>query len=395
MTTYTQEQILAMDLTQLMDACEAAYHSERNAQLKANDSQIRYRVGIGRTVFARAFGFKTLDYYHDMNECLKQQLRWKLWNFYVLQDDTPFDMEIGIDYATAYEPSFYGMDYHMIEGAEPTYGRPILEEIEDIDNLKMPDFYTSGLMPTVIKQYEELKTMVDDRFHVFFPGFARGPWSIATILRGFNELFVDMMEDPEYVHKLVKFAADSRISWEKQRCEYLGIDPKDHDYRWKYIIYRDNWNSDSFEDEVNGNMFSKDMFEEFVLPYEKQIAEFYDGIGYYHSCGNLTPFLDGLKTVKIFGWQHVSAWTDYVQAVEKTQEGTVVQVSLDPLKEVLTDDENVIRERIRFYLDNSGTRRVDLCPDAIYEGGQEVLDKMVRYTQIMREEIAAWEARRA
>lgn len=187
----------------------------------------------------------------------------------------------------------------------------------------------------------------------------------------------------------------SRISWEKQRCEYLGIDPKDHDYRWKYIIYRDNWNSDSFEDEVNGNMFSKDMFEEFVLPYEKQIADFYDGIGYYHSCGNLTPFLDGLKTVKIFGWQHVSAWTDYVQAVEKTQEGTVVQVSLDPLKEVLTDDENVIRERIRFYLENSGSRRVDLCPDAIYEGGQEILDKMVRYTQIMREEIAAWEARKA
>lgn len=208
MTTYTQEQILAMDLPQLMDACEAAFHSERNAQLKANDSQILYRVGIGRTVFARAFGFKTLDYYHDMKECLKQQLRWKLWNFYVLQDDTPFDMEVGIDYATAYEPSFYGMDYHMIEGAEPTYGRPILEEIEDIDNLKMPDFYTSGLMPTVIRQYEELKTLVDDRFHVFFPGFARGPWSIATILRGFNELFVDMMEDPEYVHKLVKFAAD-------------------------------------------------------------------------------------------------------------------------------------------------------------------------------------------
>ena len=97
MTTYTQEQILAMDLPQLMDACEAAFHSERNAQLKANDSQILYRVGIGRTVFARAFGFKTLDYYHDMKECLKQQLRWKLWNFYVLQDDTPFDMEVGID----------------------------------------------------------------------------------------------------------------------------------------------------------------------------------------------------------------------------------------------------------------------------------------------------------
>ena len=75
MTTYTQEQILAMDLPQLMDACEAAFHSERNAQLKANDSQILYRVGIGRTVFARAFGFKTLDYYHDMKECLKQQLR--------------------------------------------------------------------------------------------------------------------------------------------------------------------------------------------------------------------------------------------------------------------------------------------------------------------------------
>ena len=113
MKMYTQEEILAMDMTQLMDACDEAFHSERNQQLLENQSQFRYRVGLGRTIFARAFGFKTLDYYSDMKECLKQQLRWKLWNFCVLQDDTPFDMEIGIDYATAYEPSFYGMDYQF------------------------------------------------------------------------------------------------------------------------------------------------------------------------------------------------------------------------------------------------------------------------------------------
>ena len=393
MKTYTQEEILAMDIQGLTDACAEAFQSERNQQLINNQSRIRYRVGIGRTVFAKAFGFKTLDYYNDMKECLKQQLRWKLWNFFVLQDDTPFDMEIGIDYATAYEPSFYGMDYHMLEGVEPTYGNPVIKDPEDLKKIPVPDFYTSGLMPTVLRQYEELKSLADDRFHVFLPGFSRGPWSIATILRGFNDIFIDLMDDPDFLHELLQFAVDSRISWEKQRCDFLGIDPKDHSYRWKYIIYRYNWNSDSFEDEVNGNMFSKSTFEEFVLPYEKQLADFYDGIGYYHSCGNLTPFLDDLKTVKIREMQHVSAWTDYIQAVEKTQEGTIVQVSLDPRKEVLTD-EDVIRERIRFYLNNSKGRRVDLCPDAIYEGGQEVLDKMVRYTQIMREELSDYESKK-
>lgn len=388
---YSQKQILSASLPELMDMCEETMKSQRNQELLHNQKQIRYRVGIGRTVFAKAFGFRTLDYYKDMELCLKVQLQWKLWNFHVLQDDTPFDMEVGIDYATAYEPSLYGLDYYMEEGLEPTYGRPVIQEIEDLDKLPIPDFYTSGLMPTVHKQYEELKKLVDDRFHVFFPGFSRGPWSIATILRGFNELFLDMVEEPEFVHKLMQYCVDTRISWEKQRCEFLGIDPRDRDYRWKYIIYRDNYNSDSFEDEVNGNMFSAAMFEEFIVPYEKQMADFYGGIGYYHSCGNLTSFLDGLREVDIFGLQHVSSWTDYEKAIEKTADGVVVQVSLDTVKDVMEADEARMRERIRYYLNNSKGRRVDICPDAIYEGGQDTLDKVLLLTKIFREEQEEYE----
>ncbi|MCD8363558.1 MAG: uroporphyrinogen decarboxylase family protein [Lachnospiraceae bacterium] len=381
-----QEEILQADLPELMSMCEETMQSQENQLHLNNQNQFVYRVGIGRTVFAKAFGFHTMDYYSNMELCLREQLRWKLWNFHVLQDDTPFDMDVGIDYATAYEPSLYGVDVMMEEGMEPTYGRPIIKEPEDLDKLSIPDFYTSGLMPKVHEQYRKLKDLSQGRFRVFFPGFSRGPWSIATILRGFNELFLDMMDDPDFVHKLMQYALDSRISWEKQRCEFLGIDPKDRDYRWKYIIYRDNYNSDSFEDEVNGNMFSASMFREFILPYEKQMADFYGGIGYYHSCGNLTSFLDGLAELNIFGLQHVSAWTDYEKAIEKTAKGVVVQVSLDAAKDVMSGDETRMRERIRYYLDHAEGRRVDICPDAIYEGGWETLDKVLKLTRIYREE---------
>lgn len=395
MKMYTQEEILAADLPQLMDMCEEAYKSERNQKLLNNDAQILYRVGIGKTVFAKAFGFKTMDYYSDMKVCLKAQLQWKLWNFYVLQDDTPFDMEVGIDYATAYEPSMYGMDYHIQEGLEPTYADPIIKEPEDLETLQRPDFYTSGLMPVVHKQYKELQELVDDRFHVFFPGFARGPWSIATILRGFDDLFFDMADDPDYVEELVDFAVETRISWEKQRCEFLGIDPTDDKYRWKYVVYRDNYNSDSFEDEVDGNMFSKTMFEDYVLPAEKKMNEFYGFTGYYHSCGNLTPFLEGIvDTLQNLKMLHVSAWTDYDKAIALAKPETIVQVSLDPLKVVLNENEEEMREKTRYFLDHSNGRRVDICPDAIYEGGQETLDKVLFYTKVFREELAAYEARK-
>ena len=387
-TMFTQEAILAAPLSELVDMANETFRSSRNREVAANSAPIKIKFGIGRSVFAKAFGFKMAEYFTDPEVCVTTQLRIKLFNFHVMRDDTPFDLDVGLDYATALEPSMFGMESLFEEGKEPTYGAHIIREPEDLDALAAPDFHTSGLMPRAHAMYKDITSLAGGRLRVFFPGWARGPWSIATMLRGFTDLFMDCADDPEYVGRLMQFIVDSRIAWERQRCDFLDIAPTDRDYRWKYVFYRNNYNSDMFEDEVDGNLFSPQMFHDLVAPYTRQLSEFYGGIGYYHSCGNLTDFLPDIATLGIRVMQHISGWTDYSRAAALMPPDVILQISLNATDDVMLADETHMRNRIRSIADNAMGRTVDVCPDALYEGGWDTIDKVRTLIRIFREEVA-------
>ncbi|MEA4966078.1 MAG: uroporphyrinogen decarboxylase family protein [Oscillospiraceae bacterium] len=386
----TREFILSAPTEELIRAMLETYGSEENQRRICEPERFRYLTGIGRPVFAKAFPFKTLDYYSDPDACLRAQLQWKLYTYHIIRDSAPLDLDVGVDYSTAYEPSLLGMKHTVKEGMEPTYGAPEMEEADELHRLQKPDFFTSGLMPQAHAMYAALQQRVGDRLRVFFPGWSRGPWSIATIARGFEGVFLDYKEEPDKLHKLMQFAVDSRISWEKQRCAFLGIDPRDRTYRWNYIAYRHNTNSDLFEDEVDGNLFSLPLFREMILPYEKQLCEFYGGIGYYHSCGNLTKFLDDIYSeLDIFGVQHVSSWTDYDKAAEVVPQNVTLQVSLHTTKETLGASDETLENLMRSLMERSRGHRVDICADALYEGGWDTLERGAHlarlFEKVMRE----------
>lgn len=380
-----QADILNAPLPELIDMAAATQISEENKAVIANSRPIRLKFGIGRSVYARAFGFKTMDYFNDPEICLTVQLRWKLFNFHVMRDDTDFHTDVGQDFSTAYEPSFFGLNSIIEEGKEPTYGKAVIKEPEDLKKLSIPDFYTSGMMPRVHETYRALRELCDDKLHVFFPGWSRGPWSIATIIRGFNELFIDCVDDPNFVKAMMQFIVDSRLSWDKQRMDFLGIKPDDKNYRWMYCVYRRNWNGDLFEDEVDSTLFSPYMNRELIIPYQKQMSDFYGGSGYYHSCGNLTPFLKDISTLNIQFIQHISGWTDYKTAAEAMPPNVVLQCSLNATDDILLADDERMRARLRSLVDNSRGRTVDICPDALYEGGWDTIGKVKRMIEIFRE----------
>ena len=384
---FTQEEILGAPLPELLDMATETLESAENRERIENSRPVRLKFGIGRSVYAKAFGFKTMEYFNDPEKCLTVQLRWKLFNFHIMRDDTEFTPDVGQDLSTAYEPSLFGLDSLIEEGKEPTYGRPIIHEPEDLKKLQIPDFHTSGLMPRTHATYKAIKELCGDRLHVFFPGWSRGPWSIATILRGFNELFLDCVDDPDFVKELMQFIVDSRLSWDKQRLDFLGIAPQDTEYRWMYCVYRRNWNSDLFEDEVDSSLFSPEMNRELVIPFQKQMSDFYGGAGYYHSCGNLTPFLKDIAGLNIKYIQHISGWTDFRTAAEIMPPKVVLQCSLNATDDVLIASESHMRDRLQSFIDNATSlgRVIDICPDALYEGGWDTIGKVKRMIEIFRE----------
>lgn len=380
-----QDKILSAPLIDLIEWAEETYHSPANQMKYANPATVQFKAGIGRPVFANAFCFSTVDYLHKPEISLTSQLRWKLWLYHVLRDDTPFDLWVGIDYATAYEPSLFGVVPMIAEGREPTYGQPVINRLHDLDRIPRPDFYQSGLMPQAHAMYEALCDLSRDKLKVFFPGFARGPWSMATILRGFNNLFLDSIDQPEFLHRLMQFCVDTRQSWERQRCRFLGISPEDPSRQWKYVAYRSNSSSDLFEDEIDCTLFSVDFYREFIFPYHLQLSDFYHGIHYFHSCGSLTDFLDDLAKLPVKHMQHISSKTDLAKAARILPADIILQYSLDATADVMDATPDHFRERIRQVVHQAQGRRIDICADALYLGGWDTLARLQQLCAVFRE----------
>jgi uroporphyrinogen-III decarboxylase len=239
------------------------------------------------------------------------------------------------------------------------------------------------------KDYEKLKELVAGRLSVTFPGWVRGTWSLALFFRGFTQMYYDVYDNPNFVKEFLDFLAEARISWEKQRCEFLGKKPTDLD-NWfsnNYVDYRFVHASDQYSDEVDGNMISRESYKELIFPSEKKVADFYGRTFYYHSCGNLTKILDPLATLPNLGILHVSSWTDLKTAREMTGENVIIQKVLHPEDEVMHATPEKIRSRTREILEAIPDRKLWICADAIYSGDVE---KVKQWVTVCKETVAEY-----
>ncbi len=387
MGNLTVEQICNGTLDQLKDWAIEAYESEENKARQNDKKQRKFIIYIGRSVYAKLFGFTMQDFFTDAKKSLEAQLRTKLFVYYILKEDTPFNLSVGIDLGTALEATLFGMDYIVTEAADPTYGaEPVFKQLEDYKRLEYPDFYTSGWMPEAHRLYEQLKELAEDPFQVYFPGWARGPWSMATILRGFNHIFEDYLDDPEEVGEMLKYLSQARIAFEKQRLKFLGLTPQDDSYRWTYCSYRYNHNSDIFEDEVDGSLFSAKLNRELIIPAQKMLADFYGGPAYYHSCGDLGNFLEDIASLHIRKYQHISpaTWKSYDRLNQLWAPEVIAQISLKTTDVMNIHDTHEMEKVLTPLMTGLKGRRAEICADALFEGGWDLIENVTRWRDVFR-----------
>jgi uroporphyrinogen-III decarboxylase len=314
-------------------------------------------------------------------------LRWKLLFHREIRDDTPITFEVGFDMGVALEPSLFGVAPVFRKADDPWYGDPVLNEPEDLKKLELPDFFKSGIMPQVHRLHAGINDLVQDRIPVRFPGWARGPWSVACMLRGFTPLYLDLIENPEFVHGLMQRIVEARMQFERQRCAYLGIDIGSAEYTWPYVVYRPTANSAQYNDEVDGNLISAKTHAEFILPYEKQLAEFYGGLSYYHSCGNMSPFFAGLATLPNLGKIHVSHASELKDAI-RAGGFAVLEKSLNPYDDVLDATEGHVRDKLARIRETYPGPNLEIWADAIYVGGRDTVEKAKRVVNVFRQVFA-------
>lgn len=123
----------------------------------------------------------------------------------------------------------------------------------------------------------------------------QGVLNNALRLRG-QEIFLDMFDDPDFVHHLFSHIADTMVRAAKrvqarQRASGFDVDLLS--------------NSDCVI-----NMISADMYEEFVLPYDIAISKEFQHFG-IHTCNwNATPYIHKLKKIEKMGYIDMGMDTD-------------------------------------------------------------------------------------
>ena len=312
--------------------------------------RVPLRVTLTMRFFANNLGINLVNHYRKPEKYLEDSLRILQFQHEEILDDR-LEKGIVVNFGEVFESSLFGSKPTFISDMDPLLGTPIIETEHDLENMSYPDFYRSGLMPIVIETYETAERIVKGRIPVFFENWGRSPWGVAFHLRGFQNLLEDVYERPDFAHKLLSFITESRIRWEKEKERYLG----------KKIERAQLQN-----DEVHSEILSPEIYKEFAYPYEKKLADFYPkGIFYFHSCGNITPFLDTITTIRGLTLLHISPVTDFGMAVRRFGEKFVFQKRMDPISDVEQSDAVTMEQRIRETLRIGKQARMELDPGPI------------------------------
>jgi len=171
-------------------------------------------------------------------------------------------------------------------------------------------------MPLALHLYRTQKQRIFDAGFTIPVVAARGPLCTSAFVRGVNEFMVDLVDQPDAAHRLIRFSTDAVIGWLKAQASVIG---------------------DSVEgifvlDDIVG-FLSRRMYKEFAHPYLKQICDAFpkDWVKVYHNDANVRPFLAELPDTG-FDVLNFSHNLDIAEAQEKTGGRMCLMGNVSPLE---------------------------------------------------------------
>jgi uroporphyrinogen decarboxylase len=150
----------------------------------------------------------------------------------------------------------------------------VIEE-PSLENYKFPD-------PLDPRIYVDIKPSIEahpDMFRLFEIGFSL--YERAWTLRGMENLLMDFMVNPAFVHELMEAITNYNIAQLREAVKY-DIDA---------VAFGDDWGQQS------GLIMGYDTWKEFIYPYLKRMYEAVHDEGKYvfiHSCGDVDELFDDL-----------------------------------------------------------------------------------------------------
>ncbi|MCS7237136.1 MAG: hypothetical protein NZ899_02555 [Thermoguttaceae bacterium] len=137
-----------------------------------------------------------------------------------------------------------------------------------------PDLFDYSVLPEQCARYQE---------YALLYGFA-DVWQRPGLVRGWEEMFVDMVERPEWVHFLCRKFTDF---YKEDYTRAAEVTKGRIDI---YLLISDLGSQ-------TGPLISLAMFRHFVAPYLREMIQLIHSLGgkvLFHSCGSVAPFIPDL-----------------------------------------------------------------------------------------------------
>ncbi len=260
------------------------------------------------------------------------ELRRIIYQWEHMQDDNVIEPVIPCPFVI--EDTGWGVRQHQIrpealKGA--THYEPVIKEEADIDKIRMPHVKVDW--ETTERNFQKTLEIFKDILAVEKSG-PSGFWfaimdDFAT-LRGFNNLFLDMVDRPQWVHKVMNKMTEGYLSRLEQlesqnalslnnRNHYVGSGGVGYthelpqpDFERDHVRPIDMW---GFATTQIFSEVSPAMYEEFAMQYERRFLERF-GLNCYGCCEPLDKKLDIVKTIPRLRRVSMSPWVDVEEGVK-------------------------------------------------------------------------------
>jgi len=170
----------------------------------------------------------------------------------------PDALTIGVDVynleaeAAGCQVTFYEGDDTSIPGIRP--GNHVITATDNLKDRRVPNPMTDGRMPVNIETARQVVRELGD--DLWIRGAVSGPFSLTISLLGAEELFMATLDNPQFVHELLDYAARIIKTFGQAYID-VGAD----------VVL--------FDSQASADLLPPDMYEIFTLPVMKDIIEYF------------------------------------------------------------------------------------------------------------------------
>jgi uroporphyrinogen decarboxylase len=225
-------------------------------------------------------------------------------------------------------PSALGCDIQFFADQPPTVARRVLENSKDLSRLTRPQTGTEGRMAFKVEATRLAAEAVGTRCYLK-TCFDQGPFSLATAVRGIEQLMMDCYDDPQFVFDLLEICTDAVIKF-GQACGGAGC------------------HALTFGDSTAG-LLSPALFEKFAFPFEKRVVHALQDLGipvFLHICGDVGHVIDLMVATDVPALE-----VDYQRPIafykEKTGGQICLQGNIEPSGVMLQGTVDAVRDACR------------------------------------------------